>query len=499
MIFQDLLTQIMDSVGSGLLNLLMGIGILLAGWLVAVIVAALVRGVLKRTGLGQWIAKSIGDEEMDAQQKVEKWSGRIAFYLIMLFVLVAFFQTLNLTTVAEPLTAMLDQVFIFIPQLLGAIMILLVAWLIASFVRLVIRRTIQTLKLDERLSEKAALEEEKGFQVGESIATAIFWFVFLLFLPAVLSALGMEGLVEPVQDMFGAVLIGVPNVFGAGILLLVGWFIARIIRQIVTNLLTATNTDQLGERMGLTQSLSKLIGTIVYTLVLIPAVIAALNALKIEAISGPAVEMLTIALNAVPVIFGAALILSLSFLIGKLISGLVSNLLIGVGFNQWPEKLGLKVTRAEGQRTPAEIGGYVALVAIMLFAAIEAASILNFTIMADLLTNFVSFGGQILLALVIFSIGLYLANMARNVILSTVGQEASTGANIARIAILVLVGAMALRQMGIANEIVNLAFGIILGTLGVAGALAFGLGSQEIAARKLEKWIQGSNKGTDKK
>jgi hypothetical protein len=56
------------------------------------------------------------------------------------------------------------------------------------------------------------------------------------------------------------------------------------------------------------------------------------------------------------------------------------------------------------------------------------------------------------------------------------------------VAILVLAGAMALRQMEIANEIVNLAFGLLLGAVAVAVALAFGLGGRESASRLIEEW-----------
>ena len=45
---------------------------------------------------------------------------------------------------------------------------------------------------------------------------------------------------------------------------------------------------------------------------------------------------------------------------------------------------------------------------------------------------------------------------------------------------------MALRQMGLANENVDLAFGLTLGAIAVAVALAFGLGGRETAARMLE-------------
>ncbi len=274
-------------------------------------------------------------------------------------------------------------------------------------------------------------------------------------------------------------------------------------RQIVVNLLVVAGADRLGERMGLgtttAQPLSALLGTLVYALILIPTVIAALNTLEVQAISAPATNMLETFLTAVPAVFGAAVVLFLAYLIGRLIVGLVTDILTGVGFNDWPARLGLRYEPAEGQRTPAEIVGYVALVAIMLFAGIEAANLLGFTIFADMLSNFTSLAGQVLLGLLIFAIGLYFANLARSVILSTAGEYAAVAANLARIAIIVLVAAMALRQFGIANEIVNLAFGILLGAIGVAAALAFGLGGREIAGRQVEQWFRGLGSSSEKR
>jgi hypothetical protein len=58
-------------------------------------------------------------------------------------------------------------------------------------------------------------------------------------------------------------------------------------------------------------------------------------------------------------------------------------------------------------------------------------------------------------------------------------------AQAARISILAFAGAMALRQMGLANEIITLAFGLLLGAIAVAVALSFGLGGKEIAAREI--------------
>jgi hypothetical protein len=60
---------------------------------------------------------------------------------------------------------------------------------------------------------------------------------------------------------------------------------------------------------------------------------------------------------------------------------------------------------------------------------------------------------------------------------------------VARVAILGLVIAMGLRAMGIADDIVNLAFGLTLGSVAVAFALAFGLGGREAAGRQMEHWL----------
>jgi hypothetical protein len=59
----------------------------------------------------------------------------------------------------------------------------------------------------------------------------------------------------------------------------------------------------------------------------------------------------------------------------------------------------------------------------------------------------------------------------------------------ARIAIIALVSAMALQQMGIATSIVNLAFGLLLGAIAVAIAVAFGFGSIDIAGEEVRHWL----------
>lgn len=405
--------------GEALINLIIALAILVGGWIVARIAGFLVRRLINRTRLVERFTASTASDSTISQPIVERWAAGIVFWLIMLFVLIAFFQQLQLTAISGPLSDLLNQVLLAAPQFLGAALILLVAWVAASLVRLLVSRTLGILRIEERLNESADIETDAS-SVRESLSTGIFWLVFLLFLPAVLSALGMQGLVGPVQGVVDDILGTIPNIFSAAILLVVGWVIARIVRQIVVNLLSAAGFDRLGERVGIgteDQTLTQLLGTVVYILVLIPAVIAALNALEIEALSTPAVSMLTTVLTGVPAFFGALLVLAVAYFVGKLVASLVTSVLSGVGLDSVPERLGFSIeVKAGDQRSLSEIAGLLALVGVMLLAAAEAANLLGLPTLNAMIADFTSWGSQAVVSLIIFAIGLYLANLARDVI-----------------------------------------------------------------------------------
>lgn len=492
---EAILDQITQLVGAYIPNLIGALAILIIGWLVALVVSVIVRRALRRTTLDNRLARWIVGEEEAKAFEVERWIAKGVYYLIMLFVLIAFFQALGLTLITEPLNQLLIQVFEFAPRLLGAGLLVLIAWIVARGLKLIVSRVLSIAKLDERLGSQAGLEEEEHVVLTQTLANAVYWLVLLLFLPAVLDALALQGLLEPIQGMINKILSFLPNIFAAGLILVIGWFVARIVQRIVINLLAAVGTDRLSEQLGLAtvlgkQRLSGFLGLVVYVLILIPVLIAALNALALEAITQPATNMLDTILGALPAIFAAGLVVAIAYVVGRVVAGLITNLLAGAGFDAVLTRMGLGKEPAEGERTPSEIVGYLVLVAIMLFASIEALRLLGFESVADLVTQFTAFANQVILGLIIFAIGLYLANLAAKTVQASEAAQAGLLAMAARVSVLVLAGAMGLRQMGLANEIINVAFGLLLGAIAVAVALAFGLGGRELAARELEEWLR---------
>jgi Mechanosensitive ion channel, conserved TM helix len=483
--------RVIETVGNYVPSMLGALAILVVGWLVARIIAAGVRRVLLRTELDNRLAKWLVGESVQVEQII----ASTVFYLLMVFVLIAFFQTLGLTIPTEPLNRLLSEIFQYAPQILGAGLLLFIAWLVANLLRVVVARVLGALKLDEKLASQVGVEGEKKTSLTKTLSDTVYWLVLLLFLPAVLNALALQGLLGPVQGMVNKVLDFLPNIFTGGLILVIGWLVARVVQRVVSNLLAVVGTDQLSERAGLArllgnQNLSSVLGLVCYILILIPVLIGALEALNLDAITAPVSNMLNAILAALPAIFAAVLILVIAYVVGHVVAGLVSNLLGGVGFNGVLARLGLGREPAAGERTPAEIAGYLVLVGIMLFATIEAVRELGFVLLADLVARFTVFAGEVALGLIIFGIGLFLANLASSTVLSSGANQAGLLALAARVSIIVLAGAMALRQMGLAEDIINLAFGLLLGSVAVAVALAFGLGARDVAGREVNDWVQ---------
>jgi hypothetical protein len=487
--------QFSQLVGPYLPTLVGAIVILVVGWLGALLVSAIVRAAMHKTGFDRRLAKWFSGEDAQAP-KVERGVARLTYYLILVFVLVAFFDTLGLTQATKSLNSLLDQILVYAPRVVGAGLLLLVAWVVATVMRFFVRKVTSATKLDERLSQATSEGEEKPpATFSKTAAEAVYWLVFLLFLPAILNALALPGLLEPVQAMVGKVLSFLPNLFAAALILSIGWLAARVVQRICTSLLAAVGTDALSRRVGLTpilgeKRLSSVLGMIIYILILLPILVASLGALQLQAVTAPASEMLNMVLTALPAIFAAALVVFVAYVVGRVVAGLVTNLLTGVGFDRLPSELGLKMEHVEGRRTPSEMTGYLVLVATILFAIMQALPILGFDLLAGLIAQFMVFAGHVAIGLVIFAIGLYLANLAAVTVQSSQIRQSNLVALVARTSIIILAVAMSLRQMGLANEIINSAFVILMGAIGVALALAFGLGGRETAGKALEEFIE---------
>ena len=421
-----------------------------------------------------------------------RWISAVAFWLIILITLIGVFNSLDLTLASGPFEVLVKQIAAYLPRLVAGVLLVLVAWLAAVALRAIVNRVLDASGLDEKLSANAGMQPMR-----KSVGNMLFWLVILLFVPAILNVFDLGGLLDPVKAMVTKILDILPNLFAAFLIGFAGWLLGKVLAGLVTNILAAAGADQGAHRLGLdpTLRISQVVGTIVLIFVFVPALIAALDALKIEAISRPATDMLGKMLAAVPNIVAAALILVVTYYVAKFAAGLLGRLLNGMGFDTLPEKLGLAGIFAGGVQ-PSRLVSMLVLFFAMLFATVEAANRLEFNQVRDVVTLFIKFGGDIVLGATILIIGFWLANLAHDAIRRADTTNSESLATIARVAILGLVIAMGLRAMGIADDIVNLAFLLAFGAVAVAVALSFGLGGREAAGRQMEHWLAKFRKDT---
>jgi hypothetical protein len=352
--------------------------------------------------------------------------------------------------------------------------ILLVTWVLAKAAKWAFAKLVDTIAFFRRGTSS-------GESVGMMLGRVVSLLVWLFGLVAVLNVLNLGSVTGPVETMLTSVLDFVPNLIGAGIIFFVGSMIAKIVKELVETAMMTVDLDKWANKGGVetvtgNATISKTIGTIVYVLIIIPVAVAALQALQIESISAPLVNMLTIILNSIPNIIGAAIILGLGYVLARWVANLVHDILPGLGVDRSVGALGI----LPDGTSVSSITAKIAMVAIMLISAIAATRLLQFPELTNLVNEVLELGGKVIFGGVIIAIGLLVANMLSGLVSGASGG--GMGANIVRYATIILFVAMGLKYMGIADTIIEMSFGALVIGSAAAFALAFGLGGKDAAA-----------------
>ena len=162
----------------------------------------------------------------------------------------------------------MDEFFTWLPSLLGALVLLIVGYIVAKVVAGLVRRGLGAAGADRALeSGKAGQYKQQfapGLQPSGVISTIAFWFVFGLAIMLAVSALGIGAL----TDFVGGIVAYLPNVIAAILILLVAIAIAGAVGALAQRLMGGT-------------MLGKLVQTAVPVLVITIALFMALVQLKI--------------------------------------------------------------------------------------------------------------------------------------------------------------------------------------------------------------------------
>ena len=390
-------------------------------------------------------------------------------------------------------------------KVLAAIVILIVTAILAAVVKSGVARLTQKIPALQRPGVDGA---GLGSSIG-SIASMIVW---LLGLIVVLGIFQLSQVLSPVVVMLESALGYIPNIIGAAFVFIIGLTIAKIVRALIR---TALGTVDFGKLLGTAQSgldratggvaggrpaaaqqaapqnqgapaqqaqpskVPEILSQVVFALIMIVVSIAALQILGIASISEPASAMLTAVFTAIPNIVAAVALVGIGALIARFVSGLFRPLLESSGIDSWLIKQ--EILPQGSSVVPTVLR--VVEIAVVLFFAVMGAQVLGFPQITAFLSEILALGGNVLFGGAIIAAGFFLATIIGRILSGTVST-------VVRWAVIILFTAMGLQSMGVADSIIEMAFGALVIGAAAAAVLAFGLGGRDAAARQLEKLEQ---------
>lgn len=194
----------------------------------------------------------------------------------------------------------------------------------------------------------------------------------------------------------------------------------------------------------------------------------------------------------IPALLGALVILFAGYLLAKLLEHGTERVLHRIGFNEWLERGGVleAVERGGTHFNPTRVIGKTLFWSVMFVVIIVAATALGMESLAGVFTELVSYLPSLMSAIVIMIVGIVLGRFTGGLIMASAGavQGGPTLARVGRWGVVMLSVFMALRQLGIAADIVTTAFAILFGAVALGLALAFGLGNRELAGQITREW-----------
>ncbi|MEO5640890.1 MAG: mechanosensitive ion channel, partial [Sphingomicrobium sp.] len=305
---------------------------------------------------------------------------------------------------------MRDQIVLWGPRILIALLIIIVTWIAARAVKWALQKTV-----DQVPTLKRHHHGEPGETVGHQLGTIAQLIVWLVGIMAALQFLGIGQILAPINTLTLQIFAFLPKLLGAGLIFFIGLILARIARRIVETAFTVANVDGLLAKAGIGDNastvrtdpsavpvgttpsatratLAKAFGILVFAFIIIPISISALAVLQIEAISVPATNMLNEIMTAIPRILTAALWLGVAFIAGRFLKTIIEGILPPTGFDQAIKSTGI----LPATTSPSKIVANIAFIAIILTAAIEAAKQLGGDTIAVFLAQVTELGGKVI-------------------------------------------------------------------------------------------------------
>jgi hypothetical protein len=301
-----------DQLTNSLPDILMGVVFLVIALVLGYVVKTLIVKGTRKLKLG----RKLGNNSEDARS-ITELLGKLGFIITVLFFLPGIFDRFGLSSISEPLTGMVSTFFGFIPRLIGAGLLLFFGFVVAKVAQQLFKAFLKKMRVD-RLKEKMGMDTNSVAENSSSLYIAdlggkvLYVVVLIPFIIAALEVLNIRAITDPAITMLNSITAVIPQLIAAGVLILIGIFIAKLIGDLVESLIEGFGLSrQVAEAMDEPKvnqfNLAKTIGIIVKALIILFFTVQAFELIGLgifNTIGTAIIAYLPFVLKAIIILFG---------------------------------------------------------------------------------------------------------------------------------------------------------------------------------------------------
>ncbi len=216
-----------------------------------------------------------------------------------------------------------------------------------------------------------------------------------------------------------------------------------------------------------------------------------MNNTSLDPMTNPFVDAYNRLITHIPGMAAALLLLLLGMFIARALRTVCDRALTAAKLDDYTSKIGINeiLARLGMGKSLSYVLSFLIYWFILFIFIVSAANAVNLTVVSELLERFALFLPILIGALLILFGGLLFARFLREVVLNAAAANNVRGGHVlahaAYILVVVFSAMTAMEQLGMKLNFISAAIQILLGSVGLAAAIAFGIGGKDIAAQML--------------
>lgn len=306
-----------------------------------------------------------------------------------------------------------------LPNLLFALLVLLIGWLIAKGIGKSVEAILKKTSFDERLFSN--IEKKRKYSSEVIIGKIVYYLLLVVVWIIFFNMLSLGFIATPLVQMLSSITAAIPNVLKAALILLFAWVVASLLRMLFRKGMARFHLQRQLVKWKITNNdvvtMDKIANAIFYFVLLLflPGV---LKALHIEGVSEPFAHTLATLLAFIPKLFAAALIVFVGWLIAKIVRDVITSFLNSIGTDKISQRFGLSKT-GDGTSLSSMIGN-IAFILILIPTIITALEKLELKGISEpaiaMLNNVLTLLPNIAVAVILILAGLWIGKWVEKIV-----------------------------------------------------------------------------------